>query len=181
MRQVPEDERRDLLPLWDRLAELIERHEILLPEKAAELSHEPARISGSGAVKSQLQSVCWPLSRMPALVAITLDLEMSRNFPTWETTHWDFEKGNLNDETKKYAAEAARRVKERGGRVHFFALGRTLEQENVDWLAQDRRGRAPDRQSHVRPRQRQGDQGRPTSSSASSARRGSLPDASRRK
>jgi peptidoglycan/xylan/chitin deacetylase (PgdA/CDA1 family) len=72
----------------------------------------------------------------PALIAITLDLEMSRNFPTWETTHWDFEKGNLNDETKKYAVEAARRVKERGGRVHFFALGRTLEQENIDWLQQ---------------------------------------------
>jgi len=70
----------------------------------------------------------------PALVAITLDLEMSRNFPTWETTHWDFEKGNLNEETKRYAAEAARRVKQRGGKVHFFALGRTLEQENIEWL-----------------------------------------------
>src|SRR5439155_12510103 len=69
-----------------------------------------------------------------ALVAITLDLEMSRNFPTWETTHWDYEKGNLNAETKAYAVEAARRVKERGGRIHFFLLGRTLEQENVDWL-----------------------------------------------
>ncbi len=71
----------------------------------------------------------------PALIAITLDLEMSRNFPTWETTHWDFEKGNLNAETKRYAVEAARRVKERGGRIHYFALGRTLEQENVNWLA----------------------------------------------
>src|SRR5438093_7678237 len=71
-----------------------------------------------------------------ALVAITLDLEMSRNFPTWETTHWDYEKGNLNAETKAYAIEAARRVKTRGGRVHFFLLGRTLEQENVDWLKQ---------------------------------------------
>lgn len=70
----------------------------------------------------------------PALIAISLDLEMSRNFPAWETTHWDFEKGNLNDETKRYASEAARRVKERGGRIHFFALGRTLEQQNVDWL-----------------------------------------------
>src|SRR5688572_26706553 len=59
---------------------------------------------------------------------------MSRNFPTWETTHWDFEKGNLNDETKRYAVEAARRVKERGGKVHCFALGRSLEQENVEWL-----------------------------------------------
>ena len=72
----------------------------------------------------------------PALIAITLDLEMSRNFPTWETTHWDYEKGNLNDETKAYAVEAARRVKARGGRLHFFAVGRVLEQENVDWLKQ---------------------------------------------
>jgi peptidoglycan/xylan/chitin deacetylase (PgdA/CDA1 family) len=67
-------------------------------------------------------------------VAITLDLEMSRNFPTWEQTHWDYEKGNLNPETKRYALEAARRVKARGGVIHFFAVGRTLEQENVDWL-----------------------------------------------
>jgi peptidoglycan/xylan/chitin deacetylase (PgdA/CDA1 family) len=59
---------------------------------------------------------------------------MSRNFPTWETTHWDYEKGNLNAETKAYAVEAARRVKERGGRIHFFLLGRTLEQENIEWL-----------------------------------------------
>jgi len=69
-------------------------------------------------------------------VAITLDLEMSRNFPTWETTHWEYEKGNLNAETKAYAVEAARRVKQRGGRVHFFVVGRTLEQENIDWLKQ---------------------------------------------
>src|ERR1051326_5272302 len=71
-----------------------------------------------------------------ALVAITLDLEMSRNFPTWETTHWDYEKGNLNDETKKYAVEAARRVKARGGVIHFFLVAAALEQENVDWLKQ---------------------------------------------
>src|SRR5438445_13860533 len=71
-----------------------------------------------------------------ALISITLDLEMSRNFPTWETTHWDYEKGNLNAETKAYAVEAARRVKERGARIHFFLLGRTLEQENVEWLQQ---------------------------------------------
>lgn len=69
-----------------------------------------------------------------ALVAITLDLEMSRNFPTWETTHWDYEKGNLNAETKKYATEVARRVKAHGGRLHFFAVGQVFEQANVDWL-----------------------------------------------
>jgi peptidoglycan/xylan/chitin deacetylase (PgdA/CDA1 family) len=69
-----------------------------------------------------------------ALIAITLDLEMSRNFPTWETTHWDYEKGNLNAETKKYTLEACRRVKAAGGVLHCFVVGRVLEQENVDWL-----------------------------------------------
>ena len=59
---------------------------------------------------------------------------MSRNFPAWEDTHWDFEKGNLDQDTKRYAVEAARRVKAKGGRIHFFALGQTFEQENVDWL-----------------------------------------------
>lgn len=69
-----------------------------------------------------------------ALIAITLDLEMSRNFPHWEDTHWDYEKGNLNEETKRYAVEAARRVKAHGGTIHFFVVGRVLEQENIDWL-----------------------------------------------
>jgi hypothetical protein len=69
-----------------------------------------------------------------ARIAITLDLEMSRNFPTWETTHWDYEKGNLDADTKRYALEAARRVKARGGRIHFFAVGRVFEQEDIGWL-----------------------------------------------
>jgi Polysaccharide deacetylase len=69
-----------------------------------------------------------------ALIAITLDLEMSRNFPTWETTHWDYEKGNLNDATKKYTAEACRRVKAAGGVLHCFAVGRVFEQQSVAWL-----------------------------------------------
>ncbi len=69
-----------------------------------------------------------------ALVAVTLDLEMSRNFPTWDDTHWDYEKGNLNAETKKYAAEACRRVKAAGGVLHCFAVGRVFEQESVAWL-----------------------------------------------
>src|SRR5437763_1122828 len=69
-----------------------------------------------------------------ASIAISLDLEMARNFPAWQDTHWDYEKGNLDDATKKYAVEAARRVKARGGVVHFFLVCRALEQENVDWL-----------------------------------------------
>jgi peptidoglycan/xylan/chitin deacetylase (PgdA/CDA1 family) len=71
-----------------------------------------------------------------ALIAITLDLEMSRHYPTWEQTHWDYEKGNLDTDTKRYAVEAARRVKAHGGVLHFFAVGRVLEQENLDWLAE---------------------------------------------
>jgi peptidoglycan/xylan/chitin deacetylase (PgdA/CDA1 family) len=69
-----------------------------------------------------------------ALVAITLDLEMSRNFPAREDMHWDFEKGNLNAETKAYAVEACRRVKAAGGVLHCFAVGRVFEQEDVGWL-----------------------------------------------
>ncbi len=69
-----------------------------------------------------------------ALVAITLDLEMSRNFPRWEDTHWDYEKGNLDEASKRYTVEACRRVKGHGGVVHLFAVGRTFEQESVAWL-----------------------------------------------
>ena len=67
-------------------------------------------------------------------VAITFDLEMSRNFPTWETTHWDYEKGNLDEGAKRYSVEVARRVKAAGGRMHFFLVGRVLEHESVAWL-----------------------------------------------
>src|SRR5256885_6749627 len=69
-----------------------------------------------------------------AQIAITLDLEMARNFPRWEDTHWDYEKGNLNQAAKDYAIEACRRVKKRGGRIHTFVVGQVLEQPNVDWL-----------------------------------------------
>jgi peptidoglycan/xylan/chitin deacetylase (PgdA/CDA1 family) len=69
-----------------------------------------------------------------ALVALTLDLEMSRNFPTWEETHWDYEKGNLDADTKRYTVEACRRVRARGHVIHCFCVGRVLEQEDVQWL-----------------------------------------------
>src|SRR5437764_780293 len=72
--------------------------------------------------------------RDKALIAITLDLEMSRNFPSREDMHWDYEKGNLNAETKAYAVEACRRVKAAGGVLHCFAVGRVFEQEDVGWL-----------------------------------------------
>lgn len=72
--------------------------------------------------------------RPPALVAITLDLEMSMHYPVWGMTEWNFEKGNLTEPVKEYSVEACRRVKAKGGVVQCFLLGRTLEQENVDWL-----------------------------------------------
>jgi len=75
-------------------------------------------------------------AREKAQIAITLDLEMSRNFPRWEDTHWDFEKGNLDEATKKYATRAGERVQARGGRIHYFCVGRVLEQPDVLWLEQ---------------------------------------------
>lgn len=72
----------------------------------------------------------------PARIAITLDLEMARNFPTWESTHWDYEKGNLNAASKQYAVEAGRRVKQAGGVIHYFVVGQVFEQASVDWLKQ---------------------------------------------
>src|SRR6188474_696001 len=69
-----------------------------------------------------------------AQIAITMDLEMARNFPRWEDTHWDYEKGNLDQAAKDYAVNACRHVKKRGGVIHTFVVGRVLEQENVDWL-----------------------------------------------
>jgi peptidoglycan/xylan/chitin deacetylase (PgdA/CDA1 family) len=89
-------------------------------------------VAGGSVAEKKMQPV--RNDRRKALVAITLDLEMSRNFPTWETTHWDYEKGNLNDPTKRYAVEAARRVKEQGGRLHCFVVGQVFEQADVGWL-----------------------------------------------
>lgn len=75
-----------------------------------------------------------PAHQGKALIAITLDLEMSRNFPQWDDTHWDYEKGNLNEPTKRYTTQAAELVAQHGGRLHGFVVGRVLEQENIDWL-----------------------------------------------
>jgi peptidoglycan/xylan/chitin deacetylase (PgdA/CDA1 family) len=74
--------------------------------------------------------------KLKARIAITLDLEMSREYPQRGMLEWDYQKGNLDDATKKYAVEAARVVKERGGVIHFFCVGRVLEQPDVEWLRQ---------------------------------------------
>ncbi|HEV3341955.1 MAG TPA: polysaccharide deacetylase family protein [Pirellulales bacterium] len=80
--------------------------------------------------------------RRKARLAVTLDLEMSREYPRRGMTEWDYEKGNLDEPTKQYAVEAARLVKQAGGRMHFFCVGRVLEQPDVDWLKQIAAGHA---------------------------------------
>ena len=72
--------------------------------------------------------------RRKAQIAITFDLEMSRHYPTWDNTEWDYQKGNLDGPTKQYSVEAARLTKELGGVIHFFLVGRVLEQADIGWL-----------------------------------------------
>lgn len=69
-----------------------------------------------------------------AKIAITLDLEMSAQYPRRDITEWNFEKGNLDGPTKNYSVDAARLVKNHGGLIHFFCVGRVLEQPQVDWI-----------------------------------------------
>jgi peptidoglycan/xylan/chitin deacetylase (PgdA/CDA1 family) len=90
-----------------------------------------ATAAGAVAVAAAYSSL---VQRKKALIAITLDLEMSAEYPKRGMTEWNYRKGDLDDATKKYAVEAAKTAKDRGGLIHFFALGRTLEQEDVGWL-----------------------------------------------
>jgi peptidoglycan/xylan/chitin deacetylase (PgdA/CDA1 family) len=69
-----------------------------------------------------------------ALIAMTLDLEMSMHYPKWDDMEWNFIKGNLDEPTKQYTVEACRRVKAKSGVIHCFLLGRTLEQLSVEWV-----------------------------------------------
>ena len=92
-----------------------------------------AFLTAAGATLASASLAAQPAPRR-AQVAITLDLEMSRNFPAWDDTHWDYEKGNLNEETKRWAVEACRRVRRAGGVAHCFTVGRVFEQADVAWL-----------------------------------------------
>ena len=103
--------------------------------------HLPRRHILQGLAASTLASVIpGPAKAAPprprAQIAITLDLEMSRKYPTQDVLEWDFQKGNLNEPTKKYSLKAARLARELGGQIHFFCVGRVLEQANIDWLKQ---------------------------------------------
>lgn len=94
-------------------------------------------IAGGGALAALSRSSQGAGSSTPkARIAITLDLEMSREYPRRDMTEWDYEKGNLDEPTKQYALDAARLVTQAGGRMHFFCVGRVLEQPDVEWLKQ---------------------------------------------
>jgi len=71
-----------------------------------------------------------------AQIAITFDLEMSRHYPTWGSTEWDYQKGNLDAPTKRYSVEAAQLAQKLGGVIHFFLVGRVLEQADIGWLSE---------------------------------------------
>lgn len=97
---------------------------------------ERSALAGAGLLASRVSlgaAASGPGNRQ-AQIAISLDLEMAANFPKWEDTSANYDKGNLGPELKKYALEAARRVKASGGVIHFFLVGRCLEQEDVGWL-----------------------------------------------
>ena len=88
--------------------------------------------TAAGAIASAAGFALAP--KRKALVAITLDLEMSAEYPKRGMTEWNYRKGELDTDTKWYAVNAAKVAKDRGGRIHFFAVGRTLEQQDVGWL-----------------------------------------------
>ena len=58
-----------------------------------------------------------------ALIAVTLDVEMSMHYPKRGMVEWNYEKGNLNEPAKRYTVEACRKVKARGGKIHTFVVG----------------------------------------------------------
>ena len=88
----------------------------------------------TGAVSSSMGYPKEEQHTTKAHIAITFDLEMSRMYPKRDMLEWDYQKGNLNEPTKKYALDAARLVKSRGGLIHFFCVARVLEQPDVGWL-----------------------------------------------
>ena len=81
--------------------------------------------------------------RNKAQIAITFDLEMSRHYPKRGMLEWDYQKGNLDEATKNYSVQTANVAGERGGKIHFFCVGRALEQANIDWIKQISAGGHP--------------------------------------
>ena len=93
-----------------------------------------ALVSGAALAASSASQLAAQPKRPKAQIAITLDLEMSAQYPRRDITEWNYEKGNLDEATKDYAVRAAKLVKELGGVIHFFCVGRVLEQPSAEWL-----------------------------------------------
>jgi peptidoglycan/xylan/chitin deacetylase (PgdA/CDA1 family) len=87
-----------------------------------------------GAVGSMTRVASSADNNRKAQIAITLDLEMSRHYPRRGMMEWDYKKGDLDEATKRYAVQAARVAHDRGAVIHFFCVGRVLEQADVGWL-----------------------------------------------
>ncbi len=104
-----------------------------LPAAAADPGLSPG-VATPGLAAKHRSTINPGLNRDQALIAITLDLEMSMHYPSWGMMEWNYEKGNLTERVKRYVVEVCRRVKAKGGIVQMFVLGRVLEQENVEWL-----------------------------------------------
>ena len=71
-----------------------------------------------------------------AQIVITYDLEMSRHYPKRGITEWDYQKGNLDEATKEYSLESAKRISDLGGKIHYFCVVRVLEQSDISWLTE---------------------------------------------
>jgi peptidoglycan/xylan/chitin deacetylase (PgdA/CDA1 family) len=92
------------------------------------------RLFLGGCLSSGLLSAAAEAEERKALVAITLDLEMSAQYPRRDMVEWNYRKGDLDQATKDYAVQAGRIAKERGGVIHYFCVGSVLEQPDVGWL-----------------------------------------------
>ena len=77
-----------------------------------------------------------------ALIAITLDLEMSRQLPDLGPDALGLREGEPRRRDQALRRRGRRRVKAAGGVIHFFAVGQTMEQEDVGWLKEIVAGRA---------------------------------------
>ena len=107
------------------MSDMVSRRRFLAGLSAAGLG-TAAAIAGRGAAAD----------RPPALIGVTLDLEMSRHYPKRGMLEWDYQKGNLDQPTKDYTVEFARVLKQNGGLLHAFLVGRVLEQADVSWVQQ---------------------------------------------
>src|SRR3954466_5724739 len=101
--------------------------------------HRSRRQFLAGSLAVAAAATCGWMSRAEgnerqALIGISLDLEMSAEYPVRGNTEWNYRKGDLDDATKQYSLRAGDLVKKRGGVLHYFWLGQVFEQADVGWL-----------------------------------------------